>query len=74
MVDRGGYFVDTTTATTVPNASNVAMANKLRSIRIVFAFSVSGGSLHARRLVENAHDVALLHDQQLFAVDLHLGA
>src|SRR5260370_8698960 len=23
---------------------------------------------------ENAHDVALLHDQQLLAVDLHLGA
>jgi hypothetical protein len=74
MVDCGGYIVDMTTATTVPNASNVAMAYKLRSIRIVFAFSVSGGSLYARRFVENAHDVALLHNQQLFAVELHLGA
>src|SRR5205823_13653125 len=34
----------------------------------------SGLLLGGGDVCENAHDVALLHDQQLFAVDLHLGA
>ena len=33
-----------------------------------------GGLLLGRHVGENAHDVALLHDQQLLAVDLDLGA
>src|ERR1700759_5677075 len=34
----------------------------------------SGGALLGDALVEDAHDVGLLHDQQLVAVDLDLGA
>src|SRR5260221_1244200 len=34
----------------------------------------SGGLLDGRLAFEDAHDVALLHDQVLSAVDLHLGA
>src|SRR6266436_5605157 len=34
----------------------------------------SGGLLLGDALFDDAHDVALLHDQELFAVDLDLGA
>src|SRR6266699_3375959 len=34
----------------------------------------SGGLLPGDALFDDAHDVALLHDQELFAVDLDLGA
>src|SRR5260370_11979204 len=34
----------------------------------------SGGLLLGAALFDDAHDVALLHDQELFAVDLDLGA
>src|SRR5262249_30763509 len=34
----------------------------------------SGGLLPGDALFDDAHNVALLHDQQLFAVDLDLGA
>src|SRR6516164_9201827 len=34
----------------------------------------SGGLLLGDALLDDAHDVALLHDQELFAIDLDLGA
>src|ERR1700745_750167 len=34
----------------------------------------SGGLLSGDALFDDAHDVALLHDQELFAIDLALGA
>src|SRR4051794_33889548 len=36
--------------------------------------ALSGLALGGGRLVEHAHDVGLLHDQELLAVDLDLGA
>src|SRR5215467_10398974 len=39
-----------------------------------FEFLGSGGLLRGLAALDDAHDVGLLHDQELFAVDLHFGA
>src|SRR5690606_37398066 len=47
-----------------------SIAAHLRTVR----YNRSGCGFHLRLAFENAHDVALFHDQQLLAVDLDLGA
>src|SRR6266704_3146737 len=44
----------------------------LTSFAAIFTYSLSG--LADSRLVDDPHDVGLFHDDQIFAVELHLGA
>src|SRR6185503_20346164 len=59
-----------------PNLTSLpAMMKVLISLVNLSVDGESGGLLHRLgRAFDDAHDVALLHDQQLFAVDLDLGA
>src|SRR3954462_3004438 len=45
-----------------------------RLLRVRVSAGLSGLLLGGGKIGENAHDVALLHDQQLLAVELDLGA
>src|SRR5262250_2443148 len=55
------------------NLTSLAAILLLRSIRSGHLIG-SGGLLLRRGFLEHAHDVGLLHDQELLAIDLDLGA
>src|SRR5262245_39424496 len=45
-----------------------------RRVIVQGSWAGSGGLLFGRRFLDHAHDVAFLHDEDLDAVELHLGA
>src|SRR5215207_7054655 len=56
-----------------PNLTSFAAISG-SSLLLLAGGLASGGLLHRGLAFEDAHDVGLLHDQELLAVELHLGA
>src|SRR5829696_5196249 len=53
-----------------------ASAEKRTSLAAMlrYSFEFLSGQIGGGLLLQHAHDVALLHDEEIFAVDLHFGA